>query len=624
MRRLFPISIVGFFIALMFMLHLQPAKAATLDATTQCVGSDLQISITAGDANFNITGTGVGLPINNVGIGTYTVTNSTWTVVTVVELGGDAESIVFGTINCYESLIIGLPICFGDDMRFMIHGDEPFTVTGTGPGLPLIGAGEGVQLVAGPGVWTNMVISEQGGDLESFSLGDFQCIETLIHSFPICLGDTLRFTIDQGDAPYNVTGTGIGLPLLGISEGIYNLFGPETWTNVTITETTGDMQSYSLGDFPCLTPTTPIVASAVCVGNNLQVTITNGDSLFSIAGTGAGLPIDDVGAGIYTLTGPATWSNITIYEGSGNYERPNLGNFTCPLPNIPLNASAVCVGDDLQISITAGDANFNITGVGAGLPMTNIGLGTYTLTGAGTWTGVTITELSGDGESGFFGDIDCPVPPLPLVLNASAVCVGDDLQISITAGDANFNITGAGAGLPMTNIGLGTYTLTGAGTWTGVTVTELSGDGESAILNDFTCSTTVIPPPVAPPIVALSPDLTALGCVFTVDVDIFNVPTNTYCRILMKDGAVVNYSGAVPADLIRLGVILAVDIYRLEGGASVNTFPDDARVCLEGEGRLFYMDGRNAPRFSVELASESVDGLTCGWIPAPGTLILTN
>jgi hypothetical protein len=57
---------------------------------------------------------------------------------------------------------------------------------------------------------------------------------------------------------------------------------------------------------------------------------------------------------------------------------------------------------------------------------------------------------------------------------------------------------------------------------------------------------------------------------------------------------------------------------------SINTFPSYARVCLAGQGRLFYMDGRNAPRVSIELASESVDGLTCAWIPAPGTLILTN
>jgi len=27
---------------------------------------------------------------------------------------------------------------------------------------------------------------------------------------------------------------------------------------------------------------------------------------------------------------------------------------------------------------------------------------------------------------------------------------------------------------------------------------------------------------------------------------------------------------------------------------------------------------------SIELARETIGGATCGWIPAPGTLILTN
>jgi hypothetical protein len=122
----------------------------------------------------------------------------------------------------------------------------------------------------------------------------------------------------------------------------------------------------------------------------------------------------------------------------------------------------------------------------------------------------------------------------------------------------------------------------------------------------------------------LSPDLTALGCVLTVDVDIFNAPDNTYCRLLMRDGAVVGYSGAIPAQLIGLGVRVAVDVYRMDGGRSITEFPNYVQICLAGVGRLFYMDARNAPRGIVEIASESVDGVTCGWIPAVGTLILTN
>ncbi|MDX2077370.1 MAG: choice-of-anchor Q domain-containing protein [bacterium] len=117
-----------------------------------------------------------------------------------------------------------------------------------------------------------------------------------------------------------------------------------------------------------------------------------------------------------------------------------------------------------------------------------------------------------------------------------------------------------------------------------------------------------------------------LGCVFDTPtgIELSNLPDNTYCTVLMKNGTVINYSGAVPADLIGLGVIFAVDVYRLEGGRSILEFPDYGRVCLRGNGRMFYMDARNMPRYSIEMPTESVDGMTCAWIPAPGTLILTN
>jgi len=131
--------------------------------------------------------------------------------------------------------------------------------------------------------------------------------------------------------------------------------------------------------------------------------------------------------------------------------------------------------------------------------------------------------------------------------------------------------------------------------------------------------------PITPPS-APSSGATVLGCALdsTDGVDVANAPDNTYCRILMKNGAVVSYSGAIPAELIGLGVKLGVEVYRLEGGMSINTFPDYARICLQGSGRYFYLDGRNAPRYAVEMPTESVDNMTCAWIPAPGTVVLTN
>jgi hypothetical protein len=140
------------------------------------------------------------------------------------------------------------------------------------------------------------------------------------------------------------------------------------------------------------------------------------------------------------------------------------------------------------------------------------------------------------------------------------------------------------------------------------------------VIGCVTIPVVVIASSPTPPSTIISSD-TVLGCVLT---STDGAGDNTYCRLLMQNGAVVDFNGAIPADLIRLGVILGVDVYRLEGGATVNTFPDYARICLAGVGRFFYMDGRDAPRVSVEMPSEIVDNMTCAWIPAPGTVILTN
>jgi len=352
------------------------------------------------------------------------------------------------------------------------------------------------------------------------------------------------------------------------------------------------------------------VSALTCNGNNAEFTINAGDGNFDVTGTGAGLPQTNVTASTITLTGPATWSGITITERLGERQSVNIGGITCP---VPISASAVCIGNSLQVTIPAGDAPFQVT-ASSGTLATGLGIGTHTITGFGSQTGVNVTELAGDTENFPLGDIDCT----PNNLSASAVCVGADLYVTIGNGEAPFQITSS-AGTLLTGLSAGLHIISNAGAQTGVNVTELAGDTQNFPLGNFNCVAPVIPS-------APSSAVTVLGCALdsTDGVEVANAPDNTYCRILMKNGGVVSYSGAIPADLIGLGVILAVDVYRLEGGMSVNTFPDYARVCLAGTGRLFYMDGRNAPRVVVELATETEGSLTCGWIPAPGTLILTN
>lgn len=75
---------------------------------------------------------------------------------------------------------------------------------------------------------------------------------------------------------------------------------------------------------------------------------------------------------------------------------------------VGIAASAVCDGDDLTVTITAGDGPFNITGTGSNLPVNGVGLGAHVITGPASWTGITVTELGGNGQVLVLGDIECP------------------------------------------------------------------------------------------------------------------------------------------------------------------------------------------------------------------------
>jgi hypothetical protein len=77
-------------------------KADNVSASASCVNSrNLRVQISGGDANFNITGSGPGLPRNNVGPGVYTFTGpGTWNNVKVTELKGDKQTVNVGSFTC--------------------------------------------------------------------------------------------------------------------------------------------------------------------------------------------------------------------------------------------------------------------------------------------------------------------------------------------------------------------------------------------------------------------------------------------------------------------------------------------------------------------------------------------
>ncbi|MCI0709997.1 MAG: ExeM/NucH family extracellular endonuclease, partial [Chloroflexi bacterium] len=78
-----------------------------------------------------------------------------------------------------------------------------------------------------------------------------------------CNGPNLDVTISAGDGPFNITASaGVNTPVNGVSVGVTTIIGPEKWDNLTVIETTGDLQSINLGQFKCRstdrpTPLTP-------------------------------------------------------------------------------------------------------------------------------------------------------------------------------------------------------------------------------------------------------------------------------------------------------------------------------------------------------------------------------
>ena len=397
-------------------------------------------------------------------------------------------------------------------------------------------------------------------------------------------------------------------------------------------------------DFSCGTATIPFTAEIIIdkdltINGAGAITFDGGNATrFFTVNSGNSLTVDGITfqngngdfGGAIDSAGTLTISNSTF---SGNSAQTggaiaNLGTLTISNSTISGNSATNAGGAIFNFSGTLTISNSTFSGnsatvVGGAIfsEGTFISQDTH-YEGDATNNTCESDAITDNGGNTRVNSAGCP-GSAPVNLDvAPLMCVDDNLLVLINAGDGNFNITGSGANLPLMDVPFGSYTILGMGPWSDVTITELLGDRESLNIGGITCPSGVIIPPSEP----VAPIVTVLGCALdtTDGVEVANAPDNTYCRVLMTNGGVVNYSGAVPANLIGLGVILAVDVYRLEGGATINTFPNYTQICLAGSGRLFYMDARNAPYMSIELASESIGGATCGWIPAPGTLILTN
>ncbi|MCI0713486.1 MAG: hypothetical protein L0154_25240 [Chloroflexi bacterium] len=86
---------------------------------------------------------------------------------------------------------------------------------------------------------------------------------TTLAASAVCNGPDLEVNISSGNGPFDITASaGINMPVNGVSVGTSIITGPEKWDDVTVTETSGDLESVNLGTFKCRsderpTPLTP-------------------------------------------------------------------------------------------------------------------------------------------------------------------------------------------------------------------------------------------------------------------------------------------------------------------------------------------------------------------------------
>ncbi len=100
---------------------------------------------------------------------------------------------------------------------------------------------------------------------------------------------------------------------------------------------------------------------------------------------------------------------------------------------------------------------------------------------------------------------------------------------------------------------------------------------------------------------------------------------NTYCRIIVKDSAVITQIAEV-GDLavVNRGVIQAVDIFGMfPEGETWNDLRTPVRVCLRGTGDVLFLDADTSRRNLSRLnEADSPSGYSCASLVRSGTVVL--
>lgn len=145
---------------------------------------------------------------------------------------GDNSNWFVDTVSIVESTqpLLAVARCVDYNLRVEITGgDAPFSITGTGPDLPQTGLTLGIYTIDGPNMWTDVTVSEEGGDQESIAFGERDCtapVRTLALFNDLNIISLINTLDDWPDWPddYGIylAGTGVtGHWLMGDWDGDY-------------------------------------------------------------------------------------------------------------------------------------------------------------------------------------------------------------------------------------------------------------------------------------------------------------------------------------------------------------------------------------------------------------------
>ncbi len=279
-----------------------------------------------------------------------------------------------------------------------------------------------------------------------------------------CNNDDLKVFIQQGEGPFDIDGTGTGLPILGSGlriDGTPALGGPGEWTGISISETAGDTQVMDFDDFHC-----DHKSGGMNKGGEEEATVIVEPGVSS-PGWESSRPAHDLwivlsGSPSQAAVAPGdilTWTFVVENQGSSPSEPLS---FSAMLPD-GLTGVTVETTQGTVISVGPPTATVDLGSIPAG--------GSVTITISGTWAGG-LPRQGGEARQGVRARV------VPGHANQEA---GDEVCMLAMVADQSLNscVTVFPSSLPETGgqpvepvqwgwIAAAAAVLIGAGAWIGV------------------------------------------------------------------------------------------------------------------------------------------------------------